>query len=78
MVKVIVMSSLLSLLYCSCKSKSKFESYTTHCHILNTTKYMYKRAGPRGVVNEGEGGTESQRLEPTAQAATWKDYERGD
>ena len=26
---------------------------------------------------EGGGGTESQRLEPTAQAATWEEYERG-
>ena len=35
-----------------------------------------KRAGPRGVVYDG--GTESQRLVPTAQAATWKEYESGD
>ena len=38
-----------------------------------------KRAGPRGVVYEGGwGGTKSQRLEPTAQAATWEEYEGGD
>ena len=71
------MSSLLPLMYCSCKSKSKFESYTTHCHILNTTKYMHKKAGSRGVFTRGGGGTESQRLVPTAQAATWGQYERG-
>ena len=35
-------------------------------------------AGPRGVVYEGGGGTESQRLKPTAQAGTWEEYERGD
>ena len=71
------MSSLLPLLYGSYKCKSKFESYTAHCHVLNTTRYVYKRARSRGVVYEG-GDTESQMLEPTAQAATWEEYERED
>ena len=73
-----MLSSLLPLLYCSCTCKSKIESYTTHCHKLNTTKKCTKRAGLRGVVYEegGGGGTESQRLELTAQAATWEQYER--
>ena len=71
-------SSLLPLLYCSCKCKSKFESYTTHCHILNTTKCMYKKGWTqRGCLRRGRGGTESQRLEPTVQAATWEECERG-
>ena len=38
-------------------------------------------AVPRGFFYEGGGGgggTESQRLEPTAQAATWAEYERAD
>ena len=35
---------------------------------------MYKKGlDPEGLLTSG-GGTESQRLEPTAQAATWKEY----
>ena len=46
------MSSFLPLLYCKCKSQ--FESYTTHCHILNTTIYMYKKGWTqRGCLRRG-------------------------
>ena len=40
---------------------------------------MYKMGLTRGVVYEGGGGgTESQRLEWTAQAATWEEYDCGE
>ena len=35
---------------------------------------LFTKEGEGGT----EGGTESQRLEPTAQAATWEEYESGD
>ena len=36
-------------------------------------KYMYKKGlDPEGLLTRG--GTESQRLEPMAQAATWEEY----
>ena len=57
------MSSFLPLLYCNCKSK--FESYTTH---------VQNGLDPEGLL-KGGGGTESQRLEPTAQAAMGEEYE---
>ena len=38
---------------------------------------MYKRGWTtRGCLRRG-GGTESQKLEPMAQAATWEEYEGG-
>ena len=72
------MSSLLPLLYCSCKCKSKFESYTTHCHILNKEIYVQKGLDPEELFTKGGGGAlKTKALEPTAQAATWEAYERG-
>ena len=37
--------------------------------------YVQKGLDPEGLFTKG--GTESQRLEPTAQAATWEECERG-
>ena len=36
--------------------------------------YVQKGLDPEGLFTKG--GTESQRLEPTAQAATWEECER--
>ena len=38
---------------------------------------MHKKGRIQRVFLRGGGGTESQRLVPTAQAATWGQYERG-
>ena len=40
-------------------------------------EYMYKKGWTQTVCLQRGGGTESQRLEPTAQAATWEEYDRG-
>ena len=49
--------SLYCILYRSCKCKSKVESFTTHRHKLNTSKYMYKKGWTQSVfLRRGGGG----------------------